>query len=107
MMDSSLRTLRPALLFGLATLGIVAALTAGVSILRPTQANPSGLLDAVKNDPGMATQLCQQFNAINADGHSVYSSTGLGQVASSQGITTSDAEILVTYVVGLYCPDVT
>ncbi|KKZ15126.1 MAG: hypothetical protein TH68_02100 [Candidatus Synechococcus spongiarum 142] len=73
----------------------------------PMRAKPSSLLNSVKSDPGRAEQLCQQFNVINASGHSVYSSTGLGQVASSQELTTSDAEILITYVVGLHCPNVT
>lgn len=102
-----LRKLRPPLLFGLLGLGVMAALAAGPSLWRPTQASPSGLLNAVKSNPGMAEALCQQLNTINAGGHSAYSSTSLGQVAASQGITTSDAEILVTYVVGLYCPGVT
>ena len=106
-MESRLRKLRPPLCVGLISLGLVAVLVGGSRILRPMQANPSGLLDSVKNDPARARQMCQQFKAINANGYSVYSSTGLQQVASSQGITTSDAEILSTYVVGLYCPDVT
>lgn len=75
-------------------------------MLSPSQASSSNLLNTVKNNPGMAETLCQQFSTINADGHSVYSSTGLNQVASSQGTTTGDAEILITYVVGLYCPGV-
>ena len=60
-----------------------------------------------QKQPAKAETLCQQLKTINAGGLSVYSSTGLGQVAASQGITTADAEIFVTYVVGLYCPDVT
>ena len=87
-------------------LGVMAAFAAGPGLLRSSQAGPSDFLKAVKSNPGMAKALCRQFNAINADGHSVYSSTGLEQVASSQGISTGDAEILATYVVGLYCPSV-
>lgn len=103
-----LRKLRPPLLFGILSLGVMAALVAGgTGLLRPTQASPSGLLNAVKRNPDMAEALCQEFHTINAGGDSVYSATGLEQVATSQGITTSDAEILVTYVVGLYCPAVT
>ena len=85
----------------------MAALAAGGSLLRPTQANPSDLLNTVKGNPAMAQELCQEFNAINAAGNSIYSSTSLAQVAASEGITTSDAEILITYVVGLYCPGLT
>ena len=98
---------RPPLLFALAGLAAAAAFTAGTGLLRPTEANPSALLDTVKSNPAKAETLCQQLKTINAGGLSVYSSTGLGQVAASQGITTADAEIFVTYVVGLYCPDVT
>ena len=106
-MESGLRTLRPPWHVELVGLGMVAVLATAPTIVRPMQANPSSLINAVQSNPAMAGQLCQQFNAINADGHSIYSSTGLQQVASSQGITTGDAEILITYVVGLYCPDVT
>ena len=105
-MESGSRALAPPWRVGLVGLGIVAALAAGPTLLRPMEANPSGLINTVKNNPGMAQQMCQQFNAINSGGHSVYSSTGLQQVASSQGIATGDAEILITYVVGLYCPGV-
>jgi hypothetical protein len=30
----------------------------------------------------------------------------VAQVGARQGLNTTDAEILSTYVVGLYCPDV-
>ncbi len=106
-MESGLRTLRPPWHVELVGLGMVAVLATAPTIVPPMQANPSNLIDAVQRNPAMAGQLCQQFNTVNADGHSVYSSTGLQQVASSQGITTGEAEILITYVVGLYCPDVT
>lgn len=106
-MESGLRKLRPPLRLGLVILGIVAALAAGPRMLRPTRANPSDLLHDAKNNPDTAEQLCQKFKAINGSGDSVYSSRGLQQVASSRKITTGDAEILVTYVVGIYCPDVT
>jgi len=76
-------------------------------MLRPARANPSDLLDTVKNNPAMVEQLCQQFEDINGNGDSVYSSAGLEQVAASQGIRTSDAEILAIYVAGLSCPGVT
>ena len=106
-----LRKLRPKVdppwLAGVAGLGLTALLSTGPLLLRSTQASPSSLLNVVKSNPAMAEALCQDFNAINTAGDSVYSTTGLEQVATSQGITTSDAEILVTYVVGLYCPGVT
>lgn len=103
------RKLRPPLRPGLAILGVAATLTlaaAGPRILRPARANPSDLLNTVKNNPAMGKQLCQQFKDINGNGHSVYSSAGLEQVAASQGISIGDAEIFVTYAVGLYCSGV-
>ena len=105
-MKSGFRTLRPAWRVGPVGLGIVAALATGARLLPPMSANPSGLLNSVKNNTGMAEQLCQEFDPINAAGHSVYSPEVLERVASRRGISTSDAEILITYVVGLHCPHV-
>ena len=43
---------------------------------------------------------------MNANGKSAYSKTSVNEVAHSQNLTFQDAEILVTYVVGMHCPDV-
>ena len=66
----------------------------------------SALLESVKQNPQLAKQLCAQFKQLNADGRSATSPQSLDQVASSQGLSTMDAEVLTTYVIGLYCPDV-
>ena len=105
-MKSQLRKLRPLLPIGLVGLGVVATVMAGPRLFRPTQAKPSPILRSVKNNPDRALQLCQQFKAANASGQSVYSEEHLEKVASQEGITSSDSELLITYVMGLYCPEV-
>jgi hypothetical protein len=71
----------------------------------PAQAN-SPLLDAVKKNPQEAKALCAQLKGFNARGLSYTSPQALAQIAAQRGLNTTDAEILATYVVGLYCPDV-
>ena len=75
---------------------------AGVTAARAA----SPLLDSVKQNPAMAKQMCGNFKQLNAQGQSATSKASLASVASTQGLSTTDAEILVTYVIGLHCPDV-
>jgi hypothetical protein len=82
-------------------LAIVLALIAAL----PAQAN-SPLLESVKNNPQRAKALCAELKALNAQGLSYTSPQAVAQIAARQGLNTTDAEILSTYVVGLYCPDV-
>ena len=82
-------------------LAIVFALIAAL----PAQAN-SPLLDSVKKNPQRAQALCAELKALNAQGISYTSPKAVAQVGARQGLNTTDAEILSTYVVGLYCPDV-
>ena len=82
-------------------LAIVLALIAAL----PAQAN-SPLLESVKNNPQRAKALCAELKSLNAQGLSYTSPQAVAQIAARQGLNTTDAEILSTYVVGLYCPDV-
>jgi hypothetical protein len=82
-------------------LAIVLALIAAL----PAQAN-SPLLESVKNNPQRAKALCAELKTLNAQGLSYTSPQAVAQIAARQGLNTTDAEILSTYVVGLYCPDV-
>ena len=66
----------------------------------------SALLESVKQNPQRARALCSELKALNAQGLSYTSAQAVAQLASSQGLSPTDAEILSTYVVGLYCPDV-
>ena len=66
----------------------------------------SDLLNSVKRNPEKAKAMCRSFRQMNADGKSAYSKKATRMVAESQNLTFQDAEILVTYVVGMHCPNV-
>ena len=87
--------------------GALALVVGGLQLLTPPAAlAQSGLLDSVKQNPQRARALCSELKALNGQGLSYTSSQALSQVGASQGLSSTDAEILATYVVGLYCPDV-
>lgn len=79
---------------------LLAALAGG-----PALAN-SPLLDSVKRNPQRARAICSELKELNAKGLSYTSPQAVAQVGAQQGLNNTDAEILSTYVVGLYCPDV-
>ena len=66
----------------------------------------SALLESVKQNPQTAKALCAELQALNARGLSYNSPEATVQIAKQQGLNSTDAEILSTYVVGLYCPTV-
>lgn len=66
----------------------------------------SPLLESVKQNPALARQMCANFKQLNAEGQSATSPASIAAVASSQGLSAMDAEVLITYVIGLNCPDV-
>jgi hypothetical protein len=66
----------------------------------------SALLESVKQNPALAKQMCARFKQLNAAGQSATSSESIAAVASAQGLSPMDAEVLITYVIGLNCPDV-
>ena len=84
---------------------LVAALLSLPVATLPALAN-SPLLDTVKRNPQRARDLCAELKTLNSQGLSYTSPQAVTQVASRQGLSNTDAEILSTYVVGLYCPDV-
>lgn len=83
--------------------GLLLALTLGMP---PNAMAASGLLESVKQNPALARNLCEQFKQRNAAGQSAMAKESIAAVAASQGLSTVDAEVLTTYVIGLYCPDV-
>jgi hypothetical protein len=93
----------------LASLAAVAAvgatLTATITASGPALAN-SPLLESVKKNPQRAKALCAELKGLNSQGLSYTSPQAVAQIAARQGLNSTDAEILSTYVVGLYCPDV-
>ena len=72
----------------------------------PVGAADSDLLNSVKRNPEKAKAMCRSFRQMNAHGKSAYSKKATRKVAESQNLTFQDAEILVTYVVGMHCPNV-
>lgn len=86
----------------LAALGLVLLAPGGL----PAVQAQSQLLDAVKQNPAQAKQLCGQLRQMNAAGLSATSNQAVATIAQQQKLSTADAEVLTTYVVGIYCPDV-
>ena len=66
----------------------------------------SPLLDSIKQNPQQARTLCTALRQLNSQGQTALSAEGIALVASRQSLSPLDAEIVTTYVVGLYCPDV-
>ena len=72
----------------------------------PVIAADSDLLNSVKRNPEKAKAMCRSFRKMNANGKSAYSKKSVSKVAQGQNLNFQDAEILVTYVVGMHCPNV-
>ena len=72
----------------------------------PVGAAESDLLNNVKRNPEKAKAMCRSFQQMNANGKSAYSKETTVKVAKGEGLSFQGAEILVTYVVGMYCSDV-
>ncbi|MDA0717168.1 MAG: hypothetical protein O2839_02980 [Cyanobacteria bacterium] len=66
----------------------------------------SQLLESVKQNPAKANEMCSQFKELNAQGLSATSSRAVSQIAREKSLNPIDSEVLITYVIGLYCPDV-
>lgn len=88
--------------------GLLTGLLTGALLLlagRPAAAQ-SALLDSVKNNPARAKALCAQLRELNGQGITSTAPQAVALVAKQQNLSAMDAEVLNTYVVGLYCPDV-
>ena len=66
----------------------------------------SDLLNGVKSNPQEAKAMCKSFRDQNERGTSAYDLVNTHEVAKSRKISKPDAEVLITYVVGIHCPDV-
>jgi triphosphoribosyl-dephospho-CoA synthetase len=91
---------------GVCRLAAGLAAAGGLTLLPAPGLTQSSMLDGVKRDPARARSLCRQFRELNKQGVSYTSRQALQQVAGQEGLNLMDAEVLSTYVVGLYCPDV-
>lgn len=83
------------------------ALATGLPLwINPTPAlAASALLEQVRSNPELARSYCARFSQLNAEGVSATSKRSVDEVAAKQGLSPVDAEVLITYVIGLYCPD--
>lgn len=84
----------------------LAGLVVAVPGLMPALALASPILEKVRDNKELAQQLCGEFRKLNDSGIRAHSAQGFGRMASRQNLSPLDAEILTTYVVGMYCPDV-
>ena len=84
---------------------LIGGLLLSIALAQPLQA-ASALLESVKQNPALAKSLCAQFKQLNASGRSATAPDSIEMVASSQGLSKMDAEVLATSVIGLHCPDV-
>jgi hypothetical protein len=84
----------------------VAAVLVPVIAAPATLAQQSTLLESVKRNPDEARAMCRQFKTLNAKNISATSAQSINAVANQRNLSRQDAEILVTYVIGLHCPDV-
>ena len=66
----------------------------------------SDLLKDVKRNPQQAKSMCTDFKKLNQNGQSAYSKKLIRSIAKSRNLSDDDAEVLVTYVVGMHCPNV-
>ncbi len=66
----------------------------------------SPLLEGVKQNPNEAKEICTRFKALNSQGISAGSKESLEKFAQQKNLSSTDAEILSIYVIGLNCPDV-
>ncbi len=72
----------------------------------PAWGQQSALLESVRQNPQRGKALCQQLRQLNAQGVSFTSAQVTTIVAREQNLSPTDSEVLLTYVVGFYCPDV-
>ncbi|MEB3254208.1 MAG: hypothetical protein VKI93_05770 [Synechococcus sp.] len=72
----------------------------------PATAADSELLNGVKRNPEEARRMCDSFRDLNRQGRSAYDRSTTTEVARSRQLSRSDAEVLITYVVGMHCADV-
>ncbi len=77
-----------------------------VAAFAPPARAASPLLERVKQNPQLAKTLCRRLRRMNEQGIRSTSPQATEMVARRLNLSSTDAEILTTYVVGLHCPDV-
>jgi hypothetical protein len=89
----------------LVVLALLAVAGSGAGLPAPALAQ-SNLLQSVRRDPARAKALCNQLREMNRQGISATSKQATRTIASQEGLSPVDAEVLITYVVGMHCPEV-
>ena len=87
-------------------LKLLTIVSVGLLAAGPVVGAESKLLETVKRNPAEARALCKKFQKMNSSGKSAYSKKSTKRLATSRNLSMIDAEVFVTYVVGMYCPDV-
>ena len=77
-----------------------------VGLQTTTVSAGSDLLNEVKRNPQQAKSMCRDFKELNENGKSAHSKKSIRTIAKSRKLSNEDAEVLVTYVVGMHCPNV-
>ena len=65
----------------------------------------SRILEGVKRNPDEAKSICQNFRKLNEKNISASSAKSIQKISTQKNISKVDAEILLMYVRGLYCPE--
>ena len=87
-------------------LKLLTIVSVGLLAVSPVLGAESKLLETVKRNPAEARALCKKFQKMNSSGKSAYSKKSTKRLATSRNLSMIDAEVFVTYVVGMDCPDV-
>jgi hypothetical protein len=77
-----------------------------VGLQTTTVSAGSDLLNEVKRNPQQAKSMCRGFKELNENRKSAHSKKSIRTIAKSRKLSNEDAEVLVTYVVGMHCPNV-
>jgi hypothetical protein len=77
-----------------------------VGLQTTTVSAGSDLLNEVKRNPQQAKSMCRDFKELNENRKSAHSKKSIRTIAKSRKLSNEDAEVLVTYVVGMHCPNV-
>ena len=77
-----------------------------VGLQTTTVSAGSDLLNEVKRNPQQAKSMCRDFKELNENRKSAHSKKSIRTIAKSRKLSNEDAEVLVTYIVGMHCPNV-
>jgi hypothetical protein len=84
---------------------LAGGLACGLFLVPATRA-ASAMLEKVKQDPALAKSLCARFTKLNESGQSATSRESVEMVAKTYNMNMVDAEVFITYVIGLHCSNV-